>query len=707
MNGTAARFLRLGMGLSGLVVLGWVLTGQAAKPANHGIPLPTDWSHRHLIFSRPGSAEQLARVSEDPRYQQQIHRREQALMLPASMSNVSAGALLPEVSQWKRKQIKRDWAEDLGAGASVGAGNYPAKFSFQSDTANCGNATTPDYVVYGTGLAGSPTQASVVGFDNLYSGCTGTVPSVYWAYNTGGQIVTSPVLSLDGSQIAFMQTLGGVAGLVLLKWQAGDGSVGAPVTPTFAVPGLYQECPAPCMTEVPILDGGSQPLDDTTSSVYYDYTNDIAWVGGTSGWLHLISGVFKGVPIETFGGGFPARVSTTTTWISSPVYDRITNNVFVGDHDGFLYRVNATNGQVVASGKLDFGTGLVESPIVDTNRSLVYVFASSDGTALCPGGVACSAVYQLSTSFAGGTTGTKVTAGNSVILGSTPNPMYVGAFDSSYYSSTNATGNLYVCGNTGEVPSLYQIRVNAGTIGVVSKGATLATPGSTAACSPVTDVSNPNTTGGASERVFFSVQNNSPALCASASGCVFNILDTPWQPSTPYSVGQRIFSKNLHVETVLTAGTSGATTPAWTSLAASLTTDSSVVWIDEGSLNQALTNNWLPSHVYTATNTHFIDSNGNIEVSTTLGTSGLSQPVWNTAVGGTTADNTVTWTNVGAAGIAALASTGGASGIIIDNMVNGSLAGTSQIYFSTLGDQVCGTSGSGGCAVQASQPTLR
>src|SRR5438067_1692772 len=33
MNGTAARFLRLGVSLSGLVVLGWVLTGQAAKPA--------------------------------------------------------------------------------------------------------------------------------------------------------------------------------------------------------------------------------------------------------------------------------------------------------------------------------------------------------------------------------------------------------------------------------------------------------------------------------------------------------------------------------------------------------------------------------------------------------------------------------------------------------------------------------------------------
>ena len=53
MNGTSARFLRLGVSLSGLVVLGWVLTGQAAKPVERGIPLATDWTHSRVIFSRP------------------------------------------------------------------------------------------------------------------------------------------------------------------------------------------------------------------------------------------------------------------------------------------------------------------------------------------------------------------------------------------------------------------------------------------------------------------------------------------------------------------------------------------------------------------------------------------------------------------------------------------------------------------------------
>ena len=114
--------------------------------------------------------------------------------------------------------------ENHGFGASSGAGNYPAKFAFRTDTANCGSATTPDYVVFSTPDSGSGTQASVVAYDNLYAGCSGTRPSVYWAYNTGGQILTSPVISADGKQVAFVETNGGFGILILLKWAAGTGT---------------------------------------------------------------------------------------------------------------------------------------------------------------------------------------------------------------------------------------------------------------------------------------------------------------------------------------------------------------------------------------------------------------------------------------------------------------------------------------------------
>ena len=46
------RFVRCAASLTALVVLGWILTGHAAGPDSQG--MPTDWSHRHLIFSRPG-----------------------------------------------------------------------------------------------------------------------------------------------------------------------------------------------------------------------------------------------------------------------------------------------------------------------------------------------------------------------------------------------------------------------------------------------------------------------------------------------------------------------------------------------------------------------------------------------------------------------------------------------------------------------------
>ncbi len=73
MNGTAARLVGFGVGLVGLVALGWILTGQAAQPGQHG--MPTDWTHRHVIFSRPTNAKQAALVERDPRYWQQWARR--------------------------------------------------------------------------------------------------------------------------------------------------------------------------------------------------------------------------------------------------------------------------------------------------------------------------------------------------------------------------------------------------------------------------------------------------------------------------------------------------------------------------------------------------------------------------------------------------------------------------------------------------------
>ena len=714
MNGTAARFFRFGAGLLGLVTLAWVLTGQAAKPAHHGMPLPTDWSHRHLIFTQPRTAEQAARLQQDPRYLQQLARRSQRLVLKHGAAGSDA---LPRASG-KHFPMRRDWSKDLGSLGTVGAGVFPGKFSFDSETADCAK----DFVVFGTGLEGSSTQATIVAYNNLYSGCGGTVPSVYWAYNTSGRAVTSPVISLDGKQVAFVEThTNNTAELIIVKWQAApSSSVSSPAgIPSAALNFYHNPACLPCYAAVSVRDTSSA-INDTTSSVFYDYSNDIAWVGAGTGADSLLKfmNVFSGgAPAEVATGGFPSQVSTAG-FLSSPVFDHHSGNVFIGDSAGFLYSVNSTNGAVTKSGHLDFGAGIVETPIVDLTNGLVYVFASSDGsTGVCDPTAACAAVYQLSTTFGAGDTGSKVLVGKSVVVGSPtpPNPMYSGGFDNAYYSSVDGTGNLYVCGNTGAEPTLYQIPITAGAFPITLIGSpilpALGSNGSNAACSPVSDIANPNTLGGPSERLFVSVQDNGINNSCLAGGCLFNFIDTPWQASTAYLVGQQLLDSNLHIETVVAAGTSGTVVPTWGGAAGDATPDGAggLQWLDQGILTAANIGAWAANHGYISANDRVRDSNGNIEVigTTCMGcSSGATEPTWNTNIGGTTPDNTITWVNAGPSAISTLKASGGTSGIIMDNVVSPTtLLGVSQIYFSTLSDQVC-DDGTGGCAVQASQPAL-
>ncbi len=707
MNGTAARFLRLGVSLSGLLVLGWVLTGQAASPSQDG--LPTDWSHRHVIFSQPSTFEQVRHVTNDPRYWQQFYRQ----TVTPVVSDPEPDRTMPaNLGFGENPDPQADWSENLGSGASVGAGNYPAKFSFQITTASCGSAATPDYVVFSTGLLGSSTQASVVGYDNLYSGCTGTKPTVYWAFNTGGQIKTSPTISSDGKQVAFVETNSSVGILVLLKWAAGSGTVASPTTLVPVANSAYNTCTAPCMTEIFLKSGLGTSVDDITSSVFPDYSHDVLWVGGASGWLHKITGAFRGTPAEATTGGFPVQVNTTNpTPLSSPVYDQVSGNVLVGDYGGYFYRVSST-GVATASSQIDKGAGLVAGPIVDSTSGKVYVFVSDDGATDCPGFVPCAAVVQFTTTFAGGNFGAKITVGTSKVAPPNPSPLYEGGFDSTYLASGNATGNLYVCGNTAGSPTLYQVPIAAGVMGTALTGPVLTS--ATTGCSPVSDISNPNAAGGTAEWIFASAQASGSGNNCAAGGCVMNFNVQPWKPSTAYRIGQEILDTNFHVQVVRVAGTSRTAAlghPAWNATTQGSTTDAGTLrWTNQGP-HVAAHPTWLPSHAYAA-GTVILDSNKNVEWVLTAGTSrtvAQGQPVWNLNINGGTVDNTVRWRNLGPIATASAAAAGGTSGIIMDNTVpTGTLAGASQVYYSTQANQTCTTSGgTGGCAIQASQSALQ
>jgi hypothetical protein len=563
-------------------LLGQTTQGQTSQDSKAVVHLPTDWSHHHLVFSNPATAEQLKRLQQDPRYWQQLFRRSRATTPEAGLG----GALTSELQSdsktshaSKKHRLKRDWSVSLGAaGATVGAGQYPGKFGFDVTTSSCAN----DFVVFNTSLSSSVTQASIIAYNNLYSGCGGTVPKVYWAYNTGGTITTSVTLSADGSQLAFVQAQAGGAALVLLKWASTGGSASSPTAPTSYTAANYRNCtPKPCMTTLP-LNGGP---NDSHSAPFYDFSGtDTLYVGDDTGKLHQFTKVFTGTPTETITTSvWPATVGVVP--LSSPVFDLTSGNVFVTtsydqpSHSGArLAAVCATstctgvsNGNAtVAIGTVTpslvlgptnagnppacHGTGAsgdlsnlqLDSPIVDPVAGKVYVFVGNDGAGN-------SAVIQFSTTVgtAPGDLQYHVSCGTEALIGSastTGVPVFAGTFDNLYFNSTGSkpSGNLYVCGNTSADATVYQVQINSNVM--TTSGTSRAVSSAATTCSPVTEVYNtPN------DYIFLSVESNGStsnpgAKCpAGGGGCVMS-----------YSVPTALFGV-LPASTTATATASGGT----------------------------------------------------------------------------------------------------------------------------------------------------
>jgi hypothetical protein len=745
VNRKNLRIALIGVALIGTIAVALALSSQETGPPHGAIGMAHDWSHRHVIFSNPPTAELAMRVRQDPRFWQQYFHRNVQQALPAA-EPASDDSLTDEelvstrendsLSDWfgwrwrrhrrpvPRNTLKRDWSISLGPNATVGAGNFPAKFSFNINSANCGGAAQPDFVVFNTSVNGSSTQASVVAYDNLYTGCGGAVPQTYWSYNTGGSVVTSVVLSWDGSQVAFVQSASGtsLAQLVLMKWKAST-SGATSTTPDListVTPAQYPTCTAPCLTTLAFTGAPH----DTNSSPFYDYTNDALYVGDDNGSLHKFQPVFfTGVPAEV---GSPWPISLASGLIlSSPVYDGVSGKVFVGS--GFngasgtqLFAVNALTGAVTGtSAQLGKGNGILAGPVVDSSTGKVLAFVGTDnGTLPCfLSGTSCSAIYQFPVNFTSGS-GTRVAVSTGGNMGAVFS-LYEGAFDNAYYTSSNGTGALYVCGNNKGFATLFRLNVTAGVPSLGGFGLQLGNNGSpngNIPCSPVSEVFNPSANSGVNsggpqgtDRIFLSTLGNSGSCTAGNGGCIFSATVTEWQPITAYTVGQVIADSNERIQVVIQAGTSkSGAPPAWQFTSGSTTADGTVVWATKVTVaisKLALT--WTPN-TFASVGLPILDSNGNVEVNTVSGgETGTVVPTWSTTIGGTTPDFTQIWINVGPLESFNLPVLGGTSGIVVDNTVPaGTLAGGSQVYFSPLstGFSTCGAGN--GCAVQASQPKL-
>lgn len=637
-----------------------VASGRGASWAAETGPVIDDWTHHRLMFSDPGTladallhgrVNEWLRVTNDPRFKlQQLkrqaardggakfaerlkepqrhqqfiedqpeRRRRRAMpenLPPGALSVTEAERILgvqapPQEERRHRRHPRAsgaldvDWSEDMGTAASARAGIFPAKFSFSLTTANCASAANPDFVVYNTGgtgvaaVSGTGGQATIIAYGNLYTGCAAPVPTVYWAYNTGtgSTITSSPTLSPDGTQVAFVQSNGTSATLVILKWAASASETESdpdtlPVTPASS----FRSCSAPCMTTIAFGNG----LNDSASSPFPDYSAaDAIYVGDDGGKLHKFTGVFAGTPAEVTTSPWPVSVGSQP--LDGPILDSASGRIFVGDYSsdftsgatsspcgtagcGVLHSVTAATGAMFGtSSRLDSQYGLADSPLVDSNAGRVYVFAGADTSISCTLSP-CGGVYQFPTNFTSGT-GTEAKLGAGLLY------LLAGSFDNAYLTSANAaspTGHIYVVGGTGLANNtLYQISIASNVMSTtVVTGPELADnflPGLvTQGGLSVTEIVN-----GAHDYIFLSVLSDGfPSGCG-GGGCV---------------IGYDVASGTI----------SGSTTPAF-----------------------------------------------------------------------------------------AVPETNGTSGIIIDN--TSSFSGASQIYFTPLGSQACGTSGTGRCAIQLGQ----
>jgi len=140
-----------------------ILRGQSPEQSAERprVPMVTDWSHRHLIFSHAdayassGSPKAL-RAQADPRFRQQVARRNAvaraavpvSIELPAATQPVPADSgVLIEGS------LSRDWTSSLANFGTVGNGQYPAKFEFNINASVTSANCTSDFVVFNNNSA--------------------------------------------------------------------------------------------------------------------------------------------------------------------------------------------------------------------------------------------------------------------------------------------------------------------------------------------------------------------------------------------------------------------------------------------------------------------------------------------------------------------------------------------------------------------------
>jgi hypothetical protein len=467
-NGIALKFpLLISLFVSMLLCGNAAYAGSVSRsdaPAwdtNEGHPpvsgFPFDWSYLHVSVAGDKLSGSVA---------QREHRLLYSFLRRNQLNRVVVSA--PDLMQ-ATKHI--DW--DVPLGAPMADGAYPAKFNFNlpGETPTC-----QDFVVYGLNTPGTTGgQPNLVGLTNLYSGTvggtglcktdSGVYQDIFWtwvyaatvkfAYNgstIGGSITNSVVMSENGLKVAYVESTGTASAfhVVTLPVGNGTGTLASAVTTAAASATL-----PPAIATVP--SAGSWAAD-SYSSVWVDYTNDLAYVGTNDGSLHKIQNVFCTTPACVAVPVAPSEVTAPGIWpvtlagagaLTSPVQDA--NGVIYvdGAATGKLYAVTPA-ASVTTSTQSFMPNSVVDGPMLDVDGNgttqALYWFSNSQSAVSSP---SVQQPQMVQTNRALTTfnnyplllNGTATWGSNGA---TTAVPVHAGTFDNAFYNNRN--GNMWACG---------------------------------------------------------------------------------------------------------------------------------------------------------------------------------------------------------------------------------------------------------------------
>jgi hypothetical protein len=689
------KCLTISLAFSAVVGFGVQARGQSAPAVHVGsvkiTGIPDDWTHHHVLFANPGTEQdavksghdvQWQKVVNEPRYVIQQLKKNLPVQGPAAadaeyrarwISEATGDArpafgFGPHYGPAKRpvgdSDIQRDWSMTSGGAGGLLPNQYPAKYGFLSTSPESCN----DFIVFPTGIVGSSTQATLVAYNDLYkTTCGSTVPGVLLSINTGGLANTSPVLSLDGTQAAYVQT-------------TGSGSVTATLNSTAAFTVTSGTLTTNDVGSV--VSGTGIPVGDTIATVTSSTTGTLTVAASATRSSTLtITGIAQLVLLKIGTGGGTAVGGPVSPTATTPANYRTCTGPCYTTFNFY----NATAG--TAPG--------------DSNSAPFYVYESTSGDPdILYVGDNLGYVHKFTGVF-NGTPPAEVTTGWPAHASTETSPI----LNSPVYDSVS--GNIFVGDASGY---LHQFAVGT-TPGTVNASGRLAY--NTGGLVDPPDIDNTSGTSYVYQFVGYSddTTHDRPSYINwfTAATTLTGFGNSVWFPNNStatrpagtstvqyagtfdntYFTGAgntgNIYSCADGVMYQIPLATISATTPTVhtfstpTSAAAAC---SPVTEFYTGSTD------WIFTSVAANGNATVIPSCSgpcvyNYNVTTSTGTTG--------------------------APVDGLSATGGTSGIVIDNAASG---GGSEIYFTSQGSETCNGNGSvgsgtGSCAVQATQADLQ